>query len=99
MRIAVPHNISKDIARSKVEQRLDALLAQFGAQAQDVQHEWSGDTLRFKGKARGLSVEGTVEVTDAAVVFDAKLPLIAMPFEGRIRDAVQKEADSLFRAG
>lgn len=98
MRIAVPHNTSKDIARSKVEQRLGSLLSQFGGHADEIKHEWLGDTLRFKGKARGLSVEGTVEVTDAAVVLDAKLPLLAIPFEGRIREAVQKEADSLFRS-
>ena len=55
------------------------------------------DTLRFKGKARGLSVEGTVEVTDAAVIVDGKLPMMAKMFEGRIRQAVEREADAMFR--
>jgi hypothetical protein len=97
MRIAVTHNTTRDIARQKVEQKLNGLLAQFGGHAEDFSHEWMGDTLRFKGKARGLKLEGTVEVTDAAIVFDAKLPLMALPFEGRIREAVQREADSMFR--
>ena len=97
MRIAVPHNTSKDAARRKVDQRLGQLLSQFGGHAEDIQHEWLGDTMRFKGKARGMSVEGTVDITDAAVVIDAKLPMIAMMFEGRIRDAVQREADAMFR--
>ena len=97
MRIAVPHNTSKEMARAKVDQRLGALLGQFGHQAEEMEHEWLGDTMRFKGKARGLKVEGTVEVTDAAIVIDAKLPLIAMAFEGRIREAVQREADQMFR--
>jgi len=97
MRIAVPHNTSKDAARRKVDQRLGQLLSQFGGHAEDIQHEWLVDTMRFKGKARGMSVEGTVDITDAAVVIDAKLPMIAMMFEGRIRDAVQREADAMFR--
>lgn len=97
MRIAVEHNTSKEMARAKVEQRLGSLLGQFGHQAEEMEHEWLGDTMRFKGKARGLKVEGTVEITDAAIVIDAKLPLIAMAFEGRIRDAVQREADQMFR--
>lgn len=97
MRIAVPHNTTKENARRKVEERLGQLLSQFGGHAEDVSHEWIGDTLEFKGKARGLSLKGTAEVTEAAVIIDAKLPLIAMPFEGRIREAVQKEADSMFR--
>ena len=97
MRIAVPHNTSRDMARNRVEQRLGQLLGQFGGHAEEIHHEWIGDTLRFKGKARGLSVEGTVEITDAAVIIDGKLPLIAKPFEGRIRQAVEQEAERMFR--
>ncbi|HEX6101202.1 MAG TPA: polyhydroxyalkanoic acid system family protein [Thermoanaerobaculia bacterium] len=97
MRIAVPHNTSKNVARGKLDQRLGQLLSQFGGHAEEIEHEWLGDTMRFRGKARGMAVEGTVEVTDAAIILDAKLPLLAKMFEGRIREAVQREADSMFR--
>jgi putative polyhydroxyalkanoate system protein len=97
MRIAVPHNTTKDMARKRVEQKIDQLLTQFGGHAEDMNHEWAGDTLRFKGRARGFSVEGTVEITDAAVIIDSKLPFIAMPFEGKIRQMVEREADAMFR--
>jgi len=97
VKIAVPHHTTKQSARARVEQRLGQLLSQFGGHAEDMEHEWFADTLRFKGKAKGLKVEGTVEVTDSEVIIDAKLPLIAMAFEGRIRETVQREADSMFR--
>ena len=97
MRIAVPHNTTKENARRKVEQRLGQLLEQFGGHAEDVSHEWVGDTLQFKGRAKGFALKGSAEVTDADVIIDAKLPLLAMAFEGRIREAVQREADSMFR--
>ncbi|HYR29873.1 MAG TPA: polyhydroxyalkanoic acid system family protein [Thermoanaerobaculia bacterium] len=97
MRIAVPHHTSKATARQQVEQRLGQLLGQFSHQAADLHHEWTGDTLHFKGKARGLSVQGTVDVTDTEVIIDAKLPFIAMPFEGRIRQTVEQEAERMFR--
>jgi hypothetical protein len=97
MRIAVPHHTTRQLARQKVEQRLGALLGQFGGHAQDVQHEWSGDVLKFKGKARGFSLEGSVEVTDDSIIIDGKLPFMAKPFEPRIREAVLKEAESMFR--
>ncbi|HVG23064.1 MAG TPA: polyhydroxyalkanoic acid system family protein [Thermoanaerobaculia bacterium] len=97
MRIAVPHNTTKETARHKVQERLGQLLSQFGGHADDVSHEWMGDTLRFKGKARGLNLQGTAEVTDAAIIIDAKLPLLAMAFEGKIREAVQREAEAMFR--
>ena len=98
MRIAVPHNMTREQARRRVDQRLQNLLGQFGHHAEEMKHDWNGDTLHFKGKAKGMKVEGTVEITDAAMIVDAKLPLLAMAFEGRIREAVQKEADQMFRA-
>ncbi len=97
MRIAVEHKTTKAVARTTVEKKILQLLSQFGDRADDVQHEWLGDTLRFRGKARGFTVEGTVEITDAAVIFDAKLPLLAKPFESRIRQTVERETEAMFR--
>jgi predicted metal-dependent hydrolase len=97
MRIAVPHHMTREDARRRVDQRLGSLLGQFGHHAEEMEHEWQGDTLRFKGKAKGLKVEGTVEVTNAEVIVNAKLPFIAMPFEGRIREALEKEAGTMFK--
>jgi putative polyhydroxyalkanoate system protein len=98
MRVAVPHNTTKDRARTIIEQRLGDLTRQFGHHADDVDQQWYGDTLKFKGKARGLTVEGTVDVTDEMVIIDGKLPLIARAFEGRIRQTLQSEAEKMFRA-
>lgn len=97
MRIAVDHRTTRAKARQIVERKLGELLSQFGDKADDVQHEWFGDTLRFKGKARGFTIEGTLEVTDAAMIIDAKLPFLAKPFEGRIRQTVEREAEAIFR--
>jgi len=97
MRIALPHHTSKAAARKKVEERLGQLLGQFGSRADEIDHSWSGDTLSFKGKAKGLKVEGTIDVTDTEIVLHAKLPFMAIPFEGKIRHAVEKEAGSMFR--
>jgi predicted metal-dependent hydrolase len=97
MRIAVPHNTTREKARRIVDQKLSTLLGQFGHHAKESEHEWTGDTLRFKGKAQGLTIEGTVEITDQMMIVDAKLPLLAKPFEGRIRQTVEHEAEVMFR--
>jgi hypothetical protein len=97
MKVAVPHNTTKSNARGIVERRAQQFLAQFGDKADEVEHEWRVDTLYFKGKARGMSVEATLEVTEAVVVVDGKLPLLARPFESRIRQAVEREIESLFK--
>ena len=97
MRIAVEHHTSKETAREKLEERLGQLVVQYGGREEDFESEWVGDTMRFKGKALGFKVEGTIEVTDAEVILDGKLPLIANMFEGRVREAVAREADAMFR--
>ncbi|HEX7807459.1 MAG TPA: polyhydroxyalkanoic acid system family protein [Thermoanaerobaculia bacterium] len=96
MRIAVPHRTTKALARTRVEQKIDQLMSQFGGHAEDVTHDWAGDTLHFKGKARGFSISGTVDITDSEVIIDSKLPFMASMFEGRIRHAVEREAETMF---
>jgi hypothetical protein len=98
MKVTVPHNTSKSEARSKIERRLLSLLSQFGQKADEIEHEWLGDRLSFRGKAKGLKVEGTVDVTDDDVIIHGKLPLLALPFESKIREALRKETDQMFRA-
>lgn len=97
MRIAVPHNTTRENARRIVEQKLGSLLSQFGHHAEKAEHEWLGNTLRFKGRARGLALEGTLEVTDQVVIIDGKLPLLALPFEQKIRQTVEREAAAMFQ--
>ncbi len=97
MRIAIPHRTTRAKARTIIDQKVSALLSQFGGKVDDLQHQWAGDTLEFKGKARGFHVQGSVEVTDEEIVVEGKLPFLAKPFEPKIVEAVKREADALFR--
>ena len=96
MRVSVPHNTDKETARRKVEARLHQLLAQYKHYLSDSEHRWEGDRLVFTGSAKGFKAKGTVEVTDSEVIIDGKLPLIAKPFEPRIKSTIEREAASMF---
>ena len=98
MRIAIPHHTTRAAARQRVEAKFEELLGGLGHHADDARHEWTGDTLHFKGKARGMALEGSVEITDTEVIIDGKLPLLAKPFEPKIRQTVEREAERIFRA-
>jgi hypothetical protein len=39
-----------------------------------------------------------VEITDSEVILDGKLPLIAKPFESRIKSTIEHEAATMFPA-
>jgi putative polyhydroxyalkanoate system protein len=96
MRVTVPHNTDKATARHKVDARLQQLLNQYGTYLNDVDQRWEGDRLVFSGSARGFKANGTLEVTDNDVIIDGKLPLIARPFESRIKSTIEREAAAMF---
>jgi|SRR5581483_6870824 len=98
MRIAIAHNTDKLTARRKVEQRLDELLSTYGRYLSEVERRWDGDRLVFSGKSKGMKAEGTIDITDTEVVIDGKVPLVAKPFEPRIRSTIEREAAAIFSA-
>jgi len=98
MRIVIPHHTDKATARRKIEARLQEVLAQHGHYLTDVQQHWEVDRLVFSGSAKGFKANGSIEITDFEVIADGKLPLIAKPFESRIKSAVEREAGEMFPA-
>ena len=98
MRIAIEHHTTKAKAKKIVEQRLRNAEKQYGQMASDFDWEWHGDTLHISGKAKGFSLKGTLEITDTDVIVDGKLPLLAKPFESRIRQTVEREGEAMFRS-
>ncbi len=97
MRIAVPHQTDKQTARRKIEDRLQQLLKVYGHYLTDVDQRWEGDRLVFSGKSKGFKANGTLEITENEVIIDGKLPLIARPFEPRIKSTIEREAEAMFR--
>jgi hypothetical protein len=97
MKITVPHRTTKSKARRLVEKRMADAQSQFGHYVQSANYEWNGDVLAFEFKAKGFTGKGTLEVTDTEVIIDGKLPLLARPFESRIKSTVEREAESMFR--
>jgi predicted metal-dependent hydrolase len=98
MRISVPHRIDKATARKRIEERLHQMLGTYGHYLSEIEHRWEGDRLIFSGKAKGMKANGTVDITDNEVIIDGKLPLLARPFEPRIKSTIEKEAKTIFSA-
>jgi putative polyhydroxyalkanoic acid system protein len=96
MRVIVPHHTTKEKARKIVDKHLGQLLGQYGHYLSESQTNWDGDRLDFNGKAKGFSASGSVEITDTDVILDGKLPLVAKPFESRIKSSIEREAESIF---
>ena len=96
MKVTVPHHTTREEAKRKIEERLGNLERQYGHYATDIDKQWDGDRLTFSVKAQGMNGSGSLEITDSEVIVDGKLPLIAKPFESRIKSTVEREAESMF---
>jgi putative polyhydroxyalkanoate system protein len=97
MKITVSHNVDKSTARKKIEERLQQVLATYAHYLTEADHRWEGDRLFFSGKAKGMKADGTVDITENEVIIDGKLPLLAKPFEPRIKSTIEREAAAMFR--
>ena len=97
MKVTVPHHTTRSKARKKVDRLLVELQESMGHMITDLAQYWEDDLLIFDFKAKGLKARGTLEVTDDEIILDGRLPLLAMPFESRIKSEIEPEARSIFK--
>lgn len=97
MSIEVPHDLSREEAQSRVQGMLDDLKQQYGDKISDVREEWNGDTGTFAFTAMGMSVDGTLQVTDRDVQMKGDLPWAAKPFQGTIEATIRERTERLLK--
>ena len=93
--IVVPHRLSEDEAAARIRNLLADMKRQYAAYFTDLEESWNGNDGRFKVKAMGFNVSGTIDVQPSEVRLDADLPFAAMPFKGRIEQVIREEAERL----
>jgi putative polyhydroxyalkanoic acid system protein len=97
MKLTIAHNTTKTDAKKRLKGLLKGLAKRHSDVVSEVEERWDGDLLDFGFRARGMKAQGTMKVTEDEVVVEGRLPLLARPFESRIKSAIEKEARSLFR--
>ncbi len=96
MRFRYNHGVSKEQAIQDLKNLRPHLLSRFGDEVSDLQERWTGNVLSMSFAARGLKVAGTLTVEEEWLLLDAKLPLAARLFEGKIKSGIQETLDSVF---
>jgi hypothetical protein len=99
MRFSYPHGTTKKLARERIERAIPELRSRTGGRAEDISYHWEADTLRYALRGRGLSISGTLAVTDTTLEIDLSLPLALRPFEGEARRRITGGLDELFARG
>lgn len=88
----IPHQLGKEEARTRIQSLLQQVQSRYGAQVQDLNEEWNGDTGTFSFKVMNMAVSGTLTVNDNEVALNSKLPLAASMFQGQIKNVIMEEA-------
>jgi len=89
--IQVPHKLEKNVAASRIKQSIEDAQKQHSGMYQQADTEWDDNTLTFSIKVYGMSISGTLEVTEQFVHLITKLPMAATLYKGTIQEKMQEE--------
>ncbi len=88
MKFEVPHTLSKDEARKRVEQLLQYWMDKYGVKA-----NWAGDGAKVLGKVMGISLDASFTITDGAIQAEGTDP--GMLLRGQAKSYLQKKFTSV----
>lgn len=87
--VTIPHRLSKDEARRRLEGGFQRVTEQMAGKAVSVDQTWDGDRMDFSARVMGQSITGKLMVRDASVDLEIDLPWLlasmANLFKGRLR--------------
>jgi putative polyhydroxyalkanoate system protein len=96
--VRVPHTLTKDEARSRLERFVEMIQAKFAGQVSELQQNWEGDTLRFHFKTYGIPLDGGITVADNELNLAGDLPFAAMMFKGKIESEIREQLEKIVAA-
>ncbi len=87
--VTIPHRLTKDEARRRLEEGFSRVTRQMAGRAVAVDQRWEGDRMAFSAAVMGQSITGNIWVRDTAVDLEIDLPWLlasmANVFKGRLK--------------
>lgn len=98
LKIVKSHSLGKNEALKRVEITFEQYRKKYKDKISNFQQSWNSscDELRFSFSTYGFDVSGKIMVNDFSVQLEGKIPLVAIPFKGRITSEIQTELDKIF---
>ena len=84
MKLEIPHSLSLDDAKARVQALLDYWSRKYG-----VKSQWAGDKATFAGKAMGITIDGYLTVASKGVAGEATDP--GMLLRGQAQKYLKKK--------
>lgn len=93
--INVPHKLTKQEARNRIEGGFDKVGEQIGAKGVAIQQNWVEDIMNFEAGAMGQTISGTLEVTDSHVNIAIDLPWFLAKLGSGLKERLSKTTQVL----
>jgi len=91
----VPHSLSADDAKEKLQKFMEAIQTKFKDQVSDLEQSWEGNDLSFGFKTFGIKIAGKISVLEDKLTVDGDLPFSAMMFKGKIESEIRGQLEKL----
>jgi putative polyhydroxyalkanoate system protein len=96
--VRVPHQLSKDEARSRLERFIEMIEQKYADKVSELQQSWDGDTLKFHFKTYGIPLDGGITVSDSELNMAGDLPFAAVMFKGKIESEIRESLERIVAA-
>ena len=97
MNFDVPHSLTKEEAKDRLQRFAESLQEKFKDQVKNLEQSWKGDALTFSFRTFGINVAGSITVHDDRLAVDGDLPFSAMMFKGKIETEIRQQLERLVR--
>jgi hypothetical protein len=94
----VPHELSADEARSRLERFIESLQSKFQDKVSDLEQSWNDNTLSFAFKTFGFKIAGAIASLDQKLAVSGDIPFAAMMFKGKIESEIREQLNRLMRS-
>lgn len=90
MEHSIRHNLDKDKARKALHKAFDSYRERFAKYSPTA--DWqSEDRAKIGFSAKGITLDGVVELTDEEVIMELKVPFLLKPFRGKAVTIIDEE--------
>lgn len=88
---SIPHRLGKAEATRRLQAGLTTVRDRFGRHVTIVEEVWTAEHLDFRIAALGQAANGTLDVSDDAVMLSVELPFLLDMLARKAQDLIKKQ--------
>lgn len=90
MKHSVQHDLSPELAKKVLEKALESYNERFADYSPRM--TWVGDKhVDVKFKAKGVNIEGAIDLEPKQITFDLEVPFLLRPFKSQALDIIETQ--------